>query len=549
MADLAELQRRVDEVLNHRIAIRTKKVYIGAIRRVLCWMKLNSAQSLIAEYQNMPSEELSKISYDQVKAKPFPFSDSFDIARYLTFLEDLKDKNGQPLQPGSLASHRSGFVHLFALSNRVVPATYTNRLTDFFTSKKKHFAELRRNGLLPSVHEGKKPIPFELFQFLGMSLLASGDKADIVAHLYLTMSWNLICRAGNTATICFSHLEWRSDALGVYFPQQKNDQEGDRPKDPRHVYANPLMPEVCSILSLGIYLLCFTFSEGIVNLFTGNDPYDRYLARLKVIFCRSDVAAELSSKGIEDGDLGTHSTRKGAATYVLSGTTACPSLIPLSLRCGWKLEGVTARYLRYEAAGDQFVGRTVSGLPVSKVEFAILPPFFEQRPANMPEILSVCFPNAPANLSEVLEFCLASVVYHHGFLEKTLPKTHPLFSSRLFRDRNMFESLKEQVSCRVPRHAGDRVKATGLSPTHAVLEALEGLRLAQEANTDLVRNLGKEVVDSLFKKLEERAVGLNQVTHQGMADMMERMLSVMKEQMSTLQHQPQQSDKPPQADQ
>jgi hypothetical protein len=31
----------------------------------------------------------------------------------------------------------------------------------------------------------------------------------------------------------------------------KNDQSGERPRDPRHIYANPLMPEVCPILSLG----------------------------------------------------------------------------------------------------------------------------------------------------------------------------------------------------------------------------------------------------------------------------------------------------------
>ena len=38
--------------------------------------------------------------------------------------------------------------------------------------------------------------------------------------------------------ICFSHLEWREDSLCVYFAHMKNDQCGERKRDPLHVYAN-----------------------------------------------------------------------------------------------------------------------------------------------------------------------------------------------------------------------------------------------------------------------------------------------------------------------
>ncbi|EGZ22322.1 hypothetical protein PHYSODRAFT_491802, partial [Phytophthora sojae] len=39
--------------------------------------------------------------------------------------------------------------------------------------------------------------------------------------------------------------------------------------------------------------------------------------------------------------------------------------------------GVQDRYFRYEAAGDQFLGRVVAGLPVNDSKFAILPPHFQ----------------------------------------------------------------------------------------------------------------------------------------------------------------------------
>ena len=67
--------------------------------------------------------------------------------------------------------------------------------------------------------------------------------------------WNLMCRSANAFTIKHSHMEWKRDSLGVFFAQMKNDQGGERPKDARHVYPNPLMPEICPLLSLGIYWL------------------------------------------------------------------------------------------------------------------------------------------------------------------------------------------------------------------------------------------------------------------------------------------------------
>ena len=90
-----------------------------------------------------------------------------------------------------------------------------------------------------------------------------------------------------------------------------------------------------------------------------------------------NVAVELERRAIDPASLGTHSMRKGASTYGASGSTACPPSAALQLRAGWTLPGVQGTYLRYEAAGDMYVGRTVSGLPIDKPEFAILPPNFE----------------------------------------------------------------------------------------------------------------------------------------------------------------------------
>ena len=59
-----------------------------------------------------------------------------------------------------------------------------------------------------------------------------------------------------------------------------------------------------------------------------------------------------------------------------SGSTAGPAFASICQRAGWKCGGTTDRYLKYEKAGDQFVGRTVCGLDINTEDFSVLPPHF-----------------------------------------------------------------------------------------------------------------------------------------------------------------------------
>jgi hypothetical protein len=43
----------------------------------------------------------------------------------------------------------------------------------------------------------------------------------------------------------------------------------------------------------------------------------------------------------------------------------------------WSMGLVKEHYLQFEKAGDQYLGRVVSGLDINDVSFAILPPHFE----------------------------------------------------------------------------------------------------------------------------------------------------------------------------
>ena len=61
------------------------------------------------------------------------------------------------------------------------------------------------------------------------------------------------------------------------------------------------------------------------------------------------------------GDLGSHSTRKGAITLVAAGCTVYPPMSSICLRACWIMGNDKDRYIHYEKAGYKFVGRTLAG--------------------------------------------------------------------------------------------------------------------------------------------------------------------------------------------
>ena len=133
------------------------------------------------------------------------------------------------------------------------------------------------------------------------------------------------------------------------------------------------MPEVCPITSIGIYLLCFDVN--IDALFPGSAQYDRF-RKLLVNILTKNCAEELLSRGMVPTDIGTHSVRKGATSFCSGGSTVGPSETAVYLRGGWTMGGIQNTYMRYERASDQYLGRTLSGLPINHEEFALLPSFF-----------------------------------------------------------------------------------------------------------------------------------------------------------------------------
>jgi len=351
-------------------------------------------------------------------------------------------------------------------------------------------------------------------------MLTSKGMNGVFSHAVFTTMWNLMSRVGNAVSICKSHLQWSEDALLIFFAHEKTDQTQSKPGDPRHIYANPYQPSICPILSLGIFFLVTDVSSSRSNfVFPGDSQYGRFQKSLMTRY------ADENFLGHSLDSFGTHSIRKGAATYASSGSTACPSYAAIANRAGWTM-GVSSLYIQYQSAGDQYVGRTVCGLNSLDPSFAVLPPCFKQDvdPSLIHSILKTCFSrfdDVTPELRKVLTMTTASVIYHMQWLSDNLPPDHCLFSTALF-SSDFGEPLSDLVECHTWR-PGDIIKATGIPPhvsitlhTIALTEAVSSLpervsRSAQEfidsqpdrpLSAERVGSIVREACDRLFERLQ-----------------------------------------------
>ena len=101
-------------------------------------------------------------------------------------------------------------------------------------------------------------------------------------------------------------------------------------------------------------------------MFECTNQYSRYASRFARLL--HEMQGDLNE--YEPSDFGSHSSRKGVATWVAAGRTVSPPIVSLCLRAGWLLGGVKDKFLFRENAGDQHVGRCASRLTSDQPELA-----------------------------------------------------------------------------------------------------------------------------------------------------------------------------------
>lgn len=85
----------------------------------------------------------------------------------------------------------------------------------------------------------------------------------------------------------------------------------------------------------------------------------------------------MNDSGIALSKIGTHSFRKGAATYV-SGLTDGPDTDSINLQMEHKIGGSNDLYIKPQLMKDKYVARSSAGLDDNSIAFSVLSPHFEE---------------------------------------------------------------------------------------------------------------------------------------------------------------------------
>jgi hypothetical protein len=378
---------------------------------------------------------------------------------------------------------------------------------------------------------GKKKMGFEVYRKICELFLKEGGDEFIFARVFLILEWNLMARSENVVHAHILHVEWSADCLVFRFVKSKGDQTGRNSDQEWHVYANPHNPEICAVLALACYLFSNPgiFSAADVEdevvevegggagnqkkggqLFPGGNQYDRFIECLhRIVGKYPQVFLGL---GISPGDLGSHSARKGASSHACSGSTVSPPMVSICLRAMWSMGHVKERYLQYEKAGDQYLGRVVCGLDVNDVTFAVSPPFFEfddtrqeggdvrtSRVYSLLKDYMVQGDTVPASVHHIFYFCFASICFHFDFLKQVLHEKNKLRASHFF--THIPVEVKAAATVRYPWDRTEMTPTlTGIPPHITILANFRTLMVEMESTKDAI-------ISGLIAELDRRRIG------------------------------------------
>jgi hypothetical protein len=293
----------------------------------------------------------------------------------------------------------------------------------------------------------------------------------------------------------------------ITFAKHKGDETGEQGK-PKHVYANPASPAICPVLALALYELSAGPRNKAEWLFQGEarsteSRFSKWLQRA----C-ADMADSLATLGVAILEVGTHSFRKGVASFL----TSCPggaTAIAIYLRAGWSLGPVQSRYILEGEGGDQLCGRAASGLSLLDLSFGCLPPHFDDSAGLVHISWHEVIPNFdtlyPNSFKPVMRMLLASVIYHEKYIRDSLP-SHPVLQTPLFTSATLIPSLRDKVAAGTFTNNRTGMKATGIPPQVLLAERLAHVESTLEGHKveviTRIDSLPARIRDELLNSLQ-----------------------------------------------
>lgn len=316
----------------------TRKMYRRKIELFTDWIRANRPDA-----------------YDSVNERIILPLDSDIIVEFMAKVSIVIDRKTGARRQASVSvigSYRSSIAMLYEEENILFDDTTVLALNKFAGGYKRLVADKKLNGEM-KIQEGKSPITFQAYNFVAKQALIkrSDHSLGCFAHLFLILCWTLMARSVSVGTIMLDHISWESDALLISTPKHKGDQEGNNCY-PKHVYANPDNPFICPVLSMAIHFFSGGWRRDGAKqlLFQGVANESRFSKWLRELV--REFKDNLEVIGLLSIEIGTHSFRKGVATFA-SSCPGGPSTVCIFLRAGWSLGAVTSRYIFAGQGGDQ----------------------------------------------------------------------------------------------------------------------------------------------------------------------------------------------------
>lgn len=377
-------------------------------------------------------------------------------------------------------------------------------------------AALQREALGLRTVEGKDPFPFPAYELLSGILFRSKDPEHVALHLFLLLEWNLMSRAEQAVDANIELVGVYNDALRFFIGKSKGNQEGTKHIDhPWHVYSVPSNPVICPVLAFTKHLIANPqILNGRRKLFDGVNQYERFNKMLGKIIKSPEYRDEFIRLKMPPAYFGTHSIRKGAATFCATGVTSSPPIASICIRCDWKMPGVMNRYIRFENAGDMYVGRSVCGRNRLGKDFAESLPYFDfsdddphVKAAKHREIDLWMKRRMPLdaqsndNVMPLLKTCIASLAYHREFLDANLHHRNAITASPFYSEPIPHAS---NTTTRYPwNYTDDTPKFTGLPVDVMYMERLERLRAEVETMKTTMLADHERIIEVLSKHIDE----------------------------------------------
>lgn len=470
-----------ENLQSKRTSAGTKGTYGSKVKKAIEWFKEHRPHCLSSQ----KTEFVLPIPCKELKEFFGHLCSAAHEREKLKSAEEITAEMEDPSSSSTVVGYRSAIMDLYRTAKIEMDATTKLELGMLLDGYDKLLTSLKRRGLM-KISEGKRPISGSGYSMLAekfMKRTPHRDNPNEVAGNWATASfgwaffvimWNLMSRADSVENIMLQHINWLGDALVITEQGGKADQKGENNYG-KHIFANPLQPAMCPILSLAVLIFSGPHHapNGRQQLFVGTDSKGRFAHLLQEMIAGL-TDEEVRLLGCEVEDVGMHSERKGSSTYCL-GQIGGPTPISVFLRMGQSLGQLKDRYIFFGEGADQLCGRMVCGLPFSDEGFGTLPPHYSNETLAQlsdefwNEIVSG-YDNFPSSFRNVFPFLLASLFYHEQYLRANLDARHPLWTSRVFTHNAHLGMLRTSTLVGIGRCKVTGLRATGI-PAHLAIAA------------------------------------------------------------------------------